>query len=85
MDTPRTLQVLTNARGRILGAGFTTPAPSGDDEVQVSVTPLKGQSLAEVPLPRGFTLETDDDFRALVATYRMEKGKKALSKKRSKR
>ena len=82
MNESRTLQVLTNEKGRIIGAGFVGTGTTDATEVQLRIAPLKGQSLLEVPIPKELKkLETEEDFRRFTAEFHVVRGKKTLTLK----
>jgi hypothetical protein len=73
------LHVLTDKKGRIIGAGFLDAGRTGEREVRLQITPLKGQEVHEVPMPQEFReLKDDDDFRRLITEFRLSRGKKKV-------
>jgi hypothetical protein len=78
------LQVLTDAKGRIIAAGVLTSGRTHETEVQIRITPLEGQSLREVPFPDELgKLEASEDFRRLAADFYLPRGKKELTRRRA--
>ncbi len=81
MKPSQTLQVLVDKKGRIIGALNASAVHEG--HVQLRMTPLAGQSVAEVPLPRELEkLEGEEDFRRLIAEFHLPRGEKQLALKR---
>lgn len=83
MKDMRTIHVLTNKKGAILGAGILTPAQDRDGKsVHIQIAPLKGQILSEVPLPTEMQqLEGVEAFRRLKSDFHLPRGKKELVRK----
>lgn len=83
MKPQHTLYVLTNNRGKIIAAGSLPEGDANGDGIHVRITPLKGQSLVAVSANQELgPLESEEDFRRLVATFHLPKGKKVLARKR---
>ena len=80
MKAKRTIHVLTDKKGVIVGGGILT---SGKDRkgksVHVRIAPMKGQILTEVPMPAEIhRLEGVKAFTRLVADFRLPRGKQEL-------
>ena len=79
MKSSRMLHVLTDRNGKILGAGFLDSASRKEGEVQIQITPLKGQFVGEVPVPQELAkLDTTESFQRLITGFRLPRGKKEL-------
>lgn len=83
MKTKRTMHVITDKRGMIVGGGILT---SGKDRngkaVHVQLTPMKGQSVMEVAMPEETQrLEGAEFFRRLQCDFHLPRGKKELVRK----
>ena len=83
MKAKRTMHVITNKRGTIVGGGILT---SGKDRkgkaVHVQVTPMKGQSVMEVVMPVEIQrLEGAEFFHRLQCDFHLPRGKKELVRK----
>ena len=83
MKAKRTIHVLTDKKGAIVGGGILT---SGKDRkgkgVHVQIAPLKGQTLSEVAMPPEIQrLEGAEIFSRLHAEYHLPRGKKELVRK----
>ena len=72
------LQVLTDAKGRIVAMAAVQEANRGDD-VDYRIVAGRGQALAEVSLPRAL-LSSDGSFDAerLVTRYKLERTKRSV-------
>ncbi|HET9963513.1 MAG TPA: hypothetical protein VFQ34_14320 [Nitrospiraceae bacterium] len=87
MQAKRTIHVLTDKKGSIVGGGILA---SGKDRkgkaVHVRITPLKGQSLTEVAMPADIArLKGLDLFQRLQRDFHLPRGKKELVRKASTR
>lgn len=87
MKSKRTIHVLTDKKGAIVGGGILT---SGKDQkgkpVHVQITPMKGQALTEVAMPAEIArLEGADFFRRLQSDFHLPRGKKELVRKAARR
>lgn len=83
MKAKRTLHVLTDKKGAIVGGGILT---SGKDRkgkgVHVQIAPMKGQTLSEVAMPTEIQrLEGAEFFLRLQRDFHLPRGKKELARK----
>lgn len=87
MKAKRTIHVLTDKRGTIVGGGILTPGKDAKGKaVHIQVSPMKGQSLTEVAMPAGLArLEGVEFFRRLQCDFRLPRGKKELVRKAGRR
>jgi len=76
----RTIHVLTDKKGAIVGGGILTSAKDRKGKaVHVQITPMKGQTLTEVPMPSEIQrLKGAELFRRLLVDFRLPPGKKEL-------
>lgn len=83
MNTPRTMHVLTNKKGMIVGGGMLAPGKDHKGKlVHIRVEPLKGQSLTEVAIPADLARVTGVEFfRRLQCDFHLPRGKKELVRK----
>ena len=83
MKATRTIHVLTDKKGAILGGGILTAAKDRDGNgVHIQIAPMKGQTISEVPMPFEIQrLEGAEVFRRLHADYHLPRGKKELVRK----
>ena len=87
MKTKRTIHVLTDKKGAILGGGILTSAKDRKGKaVHVQITPLKGQTVTEVPMPIEAQQMADAEaFLRLQADFHLPRGKKELARKPGRR
>ncbi len=87
MKTKRTMHVLTNTKGAIVGGGLLTPGKDHKGKpVHIRIEPMKGQSLKEVTIPTELArLKGADFFRRLMGEFHLPRGKKELVRKGTKR
>jgi hypothetical protein len=79
VKSEQTMQIVTDRRGRIVGA-MLQPAEEG--EVSLRMVPLKGQSWYEVRVPReAGALREAADFQRLAAQFHVPRGRKELARK----
>jgi len=80
VKTKRTIHVLTDKKGAILGGGILTSAQDRDGKaVHIQISPMKGQTLSEVPMPPEIQrLEGAEVFRRLHVDFHLSHGKKEL-------
>lgn len=83
MKAKRTMHVITDKKGTIVGGGILT---SGKDRkgkaVHVQLTPMKGQSVMEVAMPAEIQrLEGAEFFHRLQCDFHLPRGKKELVRK----
>lgn len=83
MKTKRTIHVLTDKKGMILGGGILASAKDRKGKgVHIQISPMKGQTLSEVPMPPEIQrLENVEVFRRLHADFHLPRGKKELVRK----
>jgi hypothetical protein len=83
VQAKRTIHVLTDKRGVIVGGGILNSAKDREGKgVHVQIAPMKGQTLSEVLLPPEIQrLEGAEVFRRLHADYHLPRGKKELVRK----
>ncbi len=86
MKTKRTMHVLTNKKGAIVGGGILTPGKDHKGKpVHIQIEPMKGQKLKEVAIPADLArLEGAEFFRRLQCDFHLPRGKKALVRKGTK-
>ena len=87
MKAKRTMHVLTDKKGAILGGGVLTPGKDHKGKpVHIRIEPMKGQSLKEVAIPADFArLEGVEFFRRLQCDFHLPRGKKELLRKAGRR
>ena len=87
MKAKRTMHVLTNNKGAIVGGGLLTPGKDHKGKpVHIQIEPMKGQSLKEVAIPAELARLKGADFSSrLMCEYHLPRGKKELERKASKR
>ncbi|MCS6288501.1 MAG: hypothetical protein H8K10_05935 [Nitrospira sp.] len=87
MKAKRTMHVLTDKKGAIVGGGVLTPGKDHKGKpVHIQIEPLKGQSLKEVAIPADLArLEGVEFFRRLQCDFRLPRGKKELVRKAGRR
>ena len=87
MKTERTMHVLTDKKGAIVGGGLLAPGKDHKGKpVHIQIEPIKGQSLKEVAIPATLArLEGAELFRRLMCDFHLPRGKKALVRKVSKK
>ncbi len=87
MKARRTMHVLTNTKGAIVGGGLLTPGKDQKGKpVHIQIEPMKGQSLKEVAVPAELArLKGAEFFSRLMCEYHLPRGKKELVRKASKR
>lgn len=87
MKARRTMHVLTNTKGAIVGGGLLTPGKDHKGKpVHIQIEPMKGQSLKEVAVPAELArLKGAEFFSRLMCEYHLPRGKKELVRKASNR
>ena len=87
MKAKRTMHVLTNKKGAIVGGGLLAPGKDHKGKpVHIRIEPMKGQSLKEVAIPaENARLEGAEFFRRLHCDFHLPRGKKELVRKAAKR
>ena len=87
MKTKRTMHVLTNTKGAIVGGGLLAPGKDHKRKpVHIQIEPMKGQSLKEVAIPADLArLEGVEFFRRLQCDFHLPRGKKELLRKAGRR
>ena len=87
MKAKRTMHVLTDKKGAILGGGVLTPGKDHKGKpVHIRIEPMKGQSLKEVAIPADLArLEGVEFFRRLQCDFHLPRGKKELLRKAGRR
>ena len=87
MKTKRTMHVLTNTKGAIVGGGLLAPGKDHKRKpVHIQIEPMKGQSLREVAIPTTLArLEGAELFRRLMCDFHLPRGKKELVRKSTRR
>jgi hypothetical protein len=79
MRSPRTVHVIVDARGRIVGAAVLNDEESFDSLAQVRLAALDGQRVIEVELPQEINgLKTLEDFGRLCEHFRLPAGQDQL-------
>ena len=83
MKAKRTIHVLTDKKGAILGGGILTSAKDRKGKaVHIQIAPMKGQNLSEVSMPPEIhRLEGAEVFRRLQSDFHLPRGKKELLRK----
>lgn len=83
MKAKRTIHVLTDKKGAILGGGILTSAKDRKGKgVHVQITPMKGQTMTEVPMPPEIQrLKGADLFCRLQSEFHLPRGKQELVRK----
>lgn len=84
MKAKRTIHVLTNKKGAIVGGGILTSAKDRKGKgVHVQIAPMKGQTISEVSIPSEIErLEGPEMFCRLSTEYHLPRGKKELVRKK---
>ena len=87
MKTQRTVHVLTDKKGAIVGGGLLAPGKDHKGKpVHIQIEPMKGQSLREVAIPATLArLEGAELFRRLMCDFHLPRGKKELVWKSTRR
>ncbi|MBX3234910.1 MAG: hypothetical protein KF814_02050 [Nitrospiraceae bacterium] len=87
MKAKRTIHVLTDKKGTIVGGGILTPAKDRKGKaVHIQITPMKGQSLTEVAMPADIArLEGVEFYRRLLREFHLPRGQKQLVRKAARR
>ena len=87
MKAKRTMHVLTDKKGAIVGGGLLTPGKDHKGKpVHIRIEPMKGQSLKEVAIPADLArLEGVEFFRRLQCDFHLPRGKKELVRKPGRR
>ena len=87
MKAKRTMHVLTNKKGAIVGGGVLTPGKDRKGKpVHIQIEPMKGQTLREVAIPAELArLKDADFFSRLMCDFHLPRGKKELVRRGSKR
>lgn len=87
MKAKRTMHVLTDKKGAIVGGGVLTPGKDRKGKpVHIQISPMKGQSLKEVAIPADLArLEGVEFFRRLQCDFHLPRGKKELVRKAGRR
>ena len=83
MKAKRTMHVLTDKKGAIVGGGILAPGKDHKGKpVHIRIEPMKGQSLKEVAIPAELArLEGVEFFRRLYGNFHLPRGKKELMRK----
>ncbi len=83
MKAKRTMHVLTDKNGAIVGGGVLTPGKDHKGKpVHLQIEPMKGQSLKEVAIPADLArLKGAEFFRRLMCDFHLPRGKKELARK----
>lgn len=80
MSPRRTIHVIADAKGNIVGAAALDDEESSDPQAQVRVTAMDGQRLVEVDLPQGVDkLKTLEDFDQLCEKFHLPAGEDRLA------
>ncbi len=87
MKAKQTIHILTDKKGAIMGGGILASTKDRKGKgVHVQMTPMKGQTMTEVPLPDDFQrLKGAELFCRLQMEYRLPRGKKELVRKSGRR
>lgn len=87
MKAKRTMHVLTDKKGAIVGGGVLTPGKDHKGKpVHIQIEPMKGQALKEVVIPAALArLEGVEFFRRLQCDFHLPRGKKELVRKAGRR
>ena len=87
MKAKRTIHVLTDKKGTIVGGGILTPGKDRKGKaVHIQISPMKGQSLAEVAMPAEIErLKGVEFFRRLQSDFHLPRGKNELVRKGGRR
>ncbi len=87
MKAKRTMHVLTDKKGAIVGGGMLAPGKDHKGKpVHIRIEAMKGQSLKEVAIPADLArLEGAEFFRRLQCDFHLPRGKKELVRKATKR
>ena len=87
MKVKRTMHVLTDKKGAIVGGGVLSPGRDHKGKpVHIRIEPMKGQSLKEVAIPADLArLEGVEFFRRLQCDFHLPRGKKELLRKAGRR
>lgn len=84
MPAKKTLHVLADSKGKIIGAAFLDESAS-TGSAHAQVVPLAGQRLVKVSLTTQLgRLESPDDFRRITSEFHLPRGRTELSRKRTK-
>ncbi|MCW5799925.1 MAG: hypothetical protein LZF60_340070 [Nitrospira sp.] len=83
MKAKRTMHVLTDKKGTIVGGGILAPGKDHKGKpVHIQIEPMKGQSLKEVAIPADLArLQGAEFFRRLMCDFHLPRGKKELVRK----
>lgn len=87
MKTQRTMHVLTDKKGAIVGGGLLAPGKDHKGKpVHIQIEPMKGQSLREVAMPVELArLKGAEFFNRLMCDFHLPRGKKELVRKSTRR
>lgn len=87
MKAKRTMHVLTNTKGAIVGGGILAPGKDHKGKpVHIQIEPMRGQSLKEVAVPAELArVEGAEFFSRLMCDFHLPRGKKELVRKATKR
>jgi len=83
----RTMHVLTNTKGAIVGGGILAPGKDHKGKpVHIQIEPMRGQSLKEVAVPAELArVEGAEFFSRLMCDFHLPRGKKELVRKETTR
>lgn len=87
MKAKRTIHVLTDKKGTIVGGGILTSAKDRKGKaVHIQLEPMKGQTLTEVAMPAEIQrLKGAEVFHRLLSEFHLARGKKELVRKTGRR
>ncbi|MBA5872568.1 MAG: hypothetical protein GDA68_21635 [Nitrospira sp. CR2.1] len=87
MKAKRTMHVLTNTKGAIVGGGILAPGKDHKGKpVHIQIEPMRGQSLKEVAVPAELArVEGAEFFSRLMCDFHLPRGKKELVRKETTR
>lgn len=87
MKAKRTIHVLTDKKGTIVGGGILTSAKDRKGKaVHIQLEPMKGQSMTEVTMPAEIQrLKGTEVFLRLQSEFHLPRGKKELVRKATRR
>ena len=87
MKAKRTIHVLTDKKGAIVGGGILTSAKDRKGKaVHIQIAPMKGHTLSEVLLPLEIQrLKGAEVFLRLQSDFHLPRGKKELMRKAGRR
>ena len=87
MKAKRTMHVLTDKKGAIVGGGLLTPGKDHKGKpVHIRIEPMKGQSLKEVAIPAYLARMGGVEFLLRLQCYfHLPRGKKELVRKAGRR